>query len=129
MQYRDPKTHRRGNGEIVNKKCARDRTPPWDLHPILAPEPMRPIGAPHVSLPSQEDANPAIPIAGILGRQRRGIPHRQPRLVASRRPRYREHGARVRRPFFSRDLLEDVDLQIAVRHHLLQAAVLLLELA
>ena len=30
---------------------------------------------------------------------------------------------------FSRDLLEDVDLQVPVRHHLLQAAVLLLELA
>ena len=38
-------------------------------------------------------------------------------------------GARVRLPFFSRDLLEDVDLQVPVRHHLLQAAVLLLELA
>ena len=33
------------------------------------PEPMRSIGADHVSLPSQEDANPAIPVAGILSRQ------------------------------------------------------------
>jgi hypothetical protein len=35
----------------------------------------------------------------------------------------------VRRPFFSRDLLEDVDLEIAVSDHLLQPAVLLLQSA
>ena len=38
-------------------------------------------------------------------------------------------GAHVRPPFFSGDLLEHVDLQIAIGHHLLQAPVLLLELA
>ena len=38
-------------------------------------------------------------------------------------------GARVRLPFFSGDLLEHVDLQISIGHHLFQPAVLLLELA
>ena len=32
--------------------------PPRDLQPRLAPEPIHPIGAHHVSLPSQENANP-----------------------------------------------------------------------
>jgi hypothetical protein len=36
-------------------------------------------------------------------------------------------GARVRLPFFSRDLLEELDLQIALRHELLQPAVFVLE--
>ena len=38
-------------------------------------------------------------------------------------------GAHVRLPFFSRDLLEHVDLEIPIGHHLLQPTVLLLELA
>src|SRR3954469_14222904 len=38
-------------------------------------------------------------------------------------------GARVRLPFFSGDLLEDVQLEIPVREDLLQAAVFLLQLA
>ena len=77
------------------------RAPPRDLQPRLAPEPMRAIGAYHVPLSSQEDPNPTIPVARVLGRQtthrgqRRGIPHRQPRLVAQGRPRHREHGARA----------------------------------
>src|SRR6185437_6856396 len=37
-------------------------------------------------------------------------------------------GAHVRLPFFSGDLLEDVDLEVSVRDHLLQPAVFLLEL-
>jgi hypothetical protein len=37
-------------------------------------------------------------------------------------------GARVRLRFFSRDLLEDVDLEIAVGHHFLQPTIFLLEL-
>jgi hypothetical protein len=37
-------------------------------------------------------------------------------------------GARVRLPFFSRDLLQDVDLEIPIRDHFLQPAVFLLEL-
>ena len=34
----------------------------------------------------------------------------------------------MRLPFFSGDLLEDVDLQIAIGHHFLQPTVFLLEL-
>jgi hypothetical protein len=34
----------------------------------------------------------------------------------------------VRRPFFSRDLLQDIDLEVPIGDHLLQPAVLLLEL-
>src|SRR4051812_32772081 len=37
-------------------------------------------------------------------------------------------GARVRLPLFSGDLLEDVDVEIAVGHHLLKPTVFLLEL-
>jgi hypothetical protein len=34
----------------------------------------------------------------------------------------------VRLPFFSRDLLQHVDLEIAIGHHLFQPAIFLLEL-
>src|SRR4029453_14967712 len=54
--------------------------------------------------------------------------YREARLIAKCRPRDREQGACVRLPFSPRDLLEDVDLELAVRHHLLEAAVFLLEL-
>jgi len=37
-------------------------------------------------------------------------------------------GARMRLPVFLRDLLERVDLELAVRHHLLQATIFGLEL-
>ena len=59
-------------------------------------------------------------------RARRTRGGRTDRVIGYTRP---AAGSRVRLPLFSRDLLEDVDLQVAVRHHLLQAAVLLLELA
>ena len=44
------------------------RAPPRDLQPRLAPEPIREIGAHHVPLSSQEDPNPVIPVARVLGR-------------------------------------------------------------
>ena len=74
---------------------------PRDLQPRLTPEAMRPGGAHHVSFPFQKDLDPAIPIAGILGRQTAHcgqggrVPHRQPRLVAQRRSCDGEHGARA----------------------------------
>src|SRR5438093_1512054 len=48
------------------------------------------------------------------------------RLIAHTRP---AAGARVRLPFFSRDLLEDLELEIAVGHQAFQPTVFLLQLA
>ena len=99
--------------------------PTGHLQPRVTPESMGPIGAHHVPLSSQEDPDPAIPIAGILGRQaaasrsERGHPAPpaatdSPRSTAPPRVRRTrggrtDHvigytrpaaGARVRQPFF-----------------------------
>src|SRR5262245_5503598 len=55
----------------------------------------------HVPLPPQEDPNPSIAVPGILRRESVhglhgwGISHRQARLIAQRRARDREQGARA----------------------------------
>ena len=77
--------------------------------------------------PARRAAASATRTRGSTGRptarRTRGGP--TDRVTAHTRP---AAGGRVRLPFFSRDLLEHVDLEIPVGHHLLQPTVFVLEL-
>jgi hypothetical protein len=130
-------------------------TPAWptlrDLQTGLAPQPIGALRTHVVSFPLEEDANLPVAVPRVLRgdrphvRQDGRIAGSQPRLVSQRRAGDRQQGARaaarqaarpckpvagarVRLPFCSGDLLEHVNLEIAVGHHLLQPAILGLEL-
>jgi hypothetical protein len=112
---------------------------------------MGPIRAHHVAGSLQEDADASIPVARILAGELSHDPparHGPPAAIdtpgSSVRPtggrtrggstgpargrRRPAAGARVRPPSVSGDLLEDVDPEILVGHHLLQPPVFALEL-
>ena len=115
---------------------------------------MRPIGTHHMTRPSQKNPNPSIAVPGVHApptpaswrpRGRRAAPGAIDSLMSTARRRVRRTrggltdrvsvhtrpvaGARVRLPFVSGDLLEDVDLELAIRDHLLQPRILLLDRA
>src|SRR5262249_53535411 len=133
---------------------ASPRPAPRHLEPGSTPDPMRSIRAHAHSTPLEEHSDPAIPEARVLSTE---LAHRfdhrlialgQDRFVTERRTRHREQAgipggvirrararsgpaafARWRSPFFSRHFAHHLDLEVALRHQLLQLQILLLELA